>query len=73
MNTAEPKIFILTHPGRSVTTGTIEMVVADNGPGFPKSLMDNIFEPYVTNKEKGTGLGLAIVKKIAEEKAGQLN
>ena len=72
VNTAEPKIFILTHPGRSVTTGTIEMVVADNGPGFPKSLMDNIFEPYVTNKEKGTGLGLAIVKKIAEEHNGNL-
>ena len=72
VNTVEPKIIIQTRLGKSLTAGTIEMVVADNGPGFPKSLMDNIFEPYVTNKEKGTGLGLAIVKKIAEEHNGSL-
>jgi len=72
VNTDEPKIVIQTHRGDSSTASTIEMVVADNGPGFPKSLMDNIFEPYVTNKEKGTGLGLAIVKKIAEEHNGSL-
>jgi len=72
VHTAEPKISIHTHLGKKSSSGTIEMVVADNGPGFPKSLMDNIFEPYVTNKEKGTGLGLAIVKKIAEEHNGTL-
>jgi nitrogen fixation/metabolism regulation signal transduction histidine kinase len=71
-NTAKPEISIYTQPGKKTAPGTIEMVVADNGPGFPKSLMDNIFEPYVTNKEKGTGLGLAIVKKIAEEHNGTL-
>ncbi|MDX5151263.1 MAG: ATP-binding protein, partial [Acidiferrobacterales bacterium] len=72
VNTAKPEISIYTQPGKKSAPGTIEMVVADNGPGFPKSLMDNIFEPYVTNKEKGTGLGLAIVKKIAEEHNGTL-
>jgi nitrogen fixation/metabolism regulation signal transduction histidine kinase len=72
VKTTDPKIFIRTRPGTKSAVGTIEMVVADNGPGFPKSLMDNIFEPYVTNKEKGTGLGLAIVKKIAEEHNGTL-
>jgi len=72
VNTTDPKITIYTYPGKTSAPGTIEMVVADNGPGFPKSLMDNIFEPYVTNKEKGTGLGLAIVKKIAEEHHGTL-
>ena len=72
VSTDDPKIYIHTQPGKKSASGTIEMVVADNGPGFPKSLMDNIFEPYVTNKEKGTGLGLAIVKKIAEEHNGTL-
>ncbi len=42
----------------------------DNGPGFPEELLNNIFDPYVTNKPKGTGLGLAIVKKIIEEHGG---
>ncbi len=45
----------------------------DDGPGFPIDMIDNIFDPYVTNKKKGTGLGLAIVKKIIEEHGGSVN
>jgi len=41
--------------------------VSDNGAGFPASLGDRVFDPYVTSKEKGTGLGLAIVRKIIDE------
>ncbi len=44
----------------------------DSGPGFPEALINNIFDPYVTNKPKGTGLGLAIVKKIIEEHGGTI-
>jgi len=50
----------------------VEIVVADNGPGFKASSLDQIFEPYVTTKPKGTGLGLAIVKKLVEEHAGTI-
>jgi len=46
--------------------------VADNGPGFPEQLLENIFEPYVTSRPRGTGLGLAIVKKIVEEHDGSI-
>lgn len=45
--------------------------VADNGIGLPSGSV-NVFEPYVTTREKGTGLGLAIVKKIVEEHDGNL-
>jgi len=48
----------------------IEIVVADNGPGFQTDSVSQIFDPYVTTKPKGTGLGLAIVKKLVEEHAG---
>jgi len=48
------------------------IVVTDNGPGFDRNLMGQIFEPYVTSKSKGTGLGLAIVKKIVEEHGGRI-
>lgn len=50
----------------------IEVLIADNGPGFPAELLGQIFDPYVTTRPKGTGLGLAIVKKIVEEHAGKV-
>jgi nitrogen fixation/metabolism regulation signal transduction histidine kinase len=50
----------------------VELHVRDNGPGFAPSVMDHLFEPYVTTKDKGTGLGLAIVKKVVEEHNGTL-
>jgi nitrogen fixation/metabolism regulation signal transduction histidine kinase len=50
----------------------VEIVVADNGPGFQTGSVSQIFDPYVTTKPKGTGLGLAIVKKLVEEHAGTI-
>ena len=50
----------------------VEIVVADNGPGFKSNSINQIFDPYVTTKPKGTGLGLAIVKKLVEEHAGKI-
>lgn len=51
----------------------VEIIVADNGPGFKVNSLDQIFDPYVTTKPKGTGLGLAIVKKLVEEHVGTIN
>ena len=64
----------------SVQSGTIdhlgsdfvEVIISDNGPGLDETVIDHIFEPYVTTKDKGTGLGLAIVKKIIEEHGGMV-
>lgn len=52
--------------------GLYELRIEDNGPGFDEAMMQNLFEPYVTNKSKGTGLGLPIVKKIVEEHGGNI-
>ncbi len=49
-----------------------DLLVGDNGLGFPPDLLGHIFEPYVTTRPKGTGLGLAIVKKVVEEHAGKV-
>ena len=51
---------------------SIEMVIADNGPGIPHDKLDKIFEAYYTSKEKGTGLGLAIVKHNVELYGGTI-
>ncbi len=50
----------------------IEIRIEDNGIGFPDESIGELFEPYVTTKQKGTGLGLAIVKKIVEEHGGSI-
>ncbi|QEL63501.1 sensory transduction histidine kinase [Oryzomicrobium terrae] len=49
-----------------------ELLVADNGCGFPAEVLARAFEPYTTTKAKGTGLGLAIVRKIADEHGGDV-
>ncbi|MFQ6021443.1 MAG: ATP-binding protein [Acidiferrobacterales bacterium] len=49
-----------------------QLTIDDNGPGFAESMLDHLFEPYVSTREKGTGLGLAIVKKIVDEHSGVL-
>jgi nitrogen fixation/metabolism regulation signal transduction histidine kinase len=54
-------------------TEMVEIVVADNGPGFQTGSVSQVFDPYVTTKPKGTGLGLAIVKKLVEEHMGTID
>jgi signal transduction histidine kinase len=49
---------------------SIQISVADNGPGIPAEHHDYVFEPLTTlisrDKVEGSGLGLAIVKKITD-------
>ena len=68
--TAGACITVTTHTADESERSYIELVIDDNGPGFPERVLDNIFEPYVSTKPRGSGLGLAIVKKIVEEHGG---
>lgn len=52
--------------------GLAEILVTDNGKGFPKDNRNRLLEPYVTTRAEGTGLGLAIVAKILEDHGGGL-
>lgn len=54
------------------TEAGIEIIVSDNGPGWPMSDKDRLLEPYVTTREGGTGLGLPIVKRIVEDHGGAI-
>lgn len=51
----------LTSKDNSVT-----ITFEDEGEGMPEDVMEKIWEPFFTTKEKGTGLGLGIVKNIIE-------
>ena len=50
----------------------VAVSVADTGGGIDPSLLDNIFNPFFTTKEKGTGLGLAISNKIIMHHNGHI-
>lgn len=46
--------------------------LTDNGPGIPKNLQEQIFEPFYTTRSRGTGLGLAVVKAVAHAHNGTM-
>jgi two-component system nitrogen regulation sensor histidine kinase NtrY len=50
----------------------LEIIVRDNGKGFPSDLIDKVTEEYITTRSRGTGLGLAIVKKIVQDHGGEV-
>ena len=52
--------------------GLVQISIIDNGNGFPDEIIDHVFEPYITTKEKSGGLGLAIVQNIIEQHNGQI-
>lgn len=51
---------------------TVEVSIADDGPGLPDGKHEQIFEAYYTTKPKGTGLGLATVKHNVELYGGSV-
>jgi two-component system sensor kinase FixL len=50
----------------------VTISVADNGPGIPTEMADQLFRPFATSKPRGMGLGLAISRSIVEAHAGRL-
>ncbi|MFB5613421.1 MAG: sensor histidine kinase, partial [Nitrosarchaeum sp.] len=51
----------------------IEIDISNSGPEIPQEILEKIFEPLFTTKEKGTGLGLASCKNIVEQHKGTIS
>tara|TARA_Y100001936_G_scaffold245386_1_gene287246 strand:+ start:223 stop:1452 length:1230 start_codon:yes stop_codon:yes gene_type:complete len=46
--------------------------ITDDGPGFPKDIVDKLGEPYVSRNNKGMGLGIFISKNLIENMGGNI-
>ena len=52
--------------------GSLEVIIADTGPGIAEEVQGRIFEPFFTTRVKGSGLGLSIVRNIIESHGGSV-
>jgi two-component system nitrogen regulation sensor histidine kinase NtrY len=63
------ELYVSTQPGAA---DSVELVVADSGPGIGPDDKEKLFLPYFSTKNRGTGLGLAIVSHIVAEHHAQI-
>ena len=58
----------------SNTGGVVRLAVEDDGPGIDETILDHVFDPFVTTKAagQGTGLGLAVCYTIVERLGGSI-
>jgi signal transduction histidine kinase len=49
---------------------TVDVDIADDGPGIDASIRDRIFEAGVSTKSSGWGVGLSLTQRIVEDLHG---
>ena len=50
--------------------GRVRVRVSDNGPGVPREIRNQIFDPGFSTKEKGWGIGLSLARRIVRDSHG---
>ena len=56
----------------AVVDGRLLLDVADDGPGVPPAMAEEIFKPFRSLKQYGTGIGLAFCRKAVESHGGAI-
>ena len=63
---------LVTIRGPEEIDGGCQITVRDSGTGIPAAIMERMFEPFVTSKDRGTGLGLAVSHRIVKQHGGKV-
>ena len=67
------RITVTANQVRMAGRDAVRISVADTGRGIAAENLEQIWEPYVTNKPGGTGLGLAIARQAVWAHDGTVN
>jgi two-component system nitrogen regulation sensor histidine kinase NtrY len=57
---------------KALEVDTVELAVADTGPGVDAETKEKLFLPNFSTKKRGTGLGLAICSRIVADHRGTI-
>ena len=55
-----------------INTNIYNIIISDDGPGFPKDIIEKLGQPYVSKNKKGLGLGIFISKNLIEGLNGEI-
>jgi two-component system sensor histidine kinase PilS (NtrC family) len=58
--------------GQGHNASIVRLDVVDDGPGVPKNLISQLFEPFFTTAVSGTGLGLYIAREVCQANGASL-
>jgi two-component system, LuxR family, sensor kinase FixL len=51
---------------------TVEISLADTGPGLPPEVAERLFQPFISTKQNGMGVGLSICQTIIAQHQGRI-
>lgn len=57
---------------RAFVRGSVAVRVSDQGGGVSGDILDRVFDPFFTTRERGSGLGLAIVQRSVAAHGGHV-
>ncbi len=56
----------------STADNKVVIIVEDSGPGLDASVVERLFQPFVTTKPAGMGVGLSVCRNIVESHGGRI-
>ena len=69
-STSERRDLVLSTTG--LPDHTVEVAIADTGPGIAEEIMSQLFRPFTTTKREGMGVGLSISRTIIDAHGGRI-